>query len=37
MLKAIELPIMSNELSVKESGASYRQKIVARDNHGQSI
>ena len=36
-LKTLELQILSNDLNLKESGASYRQKIVFRDNHGQDI
>ena len=34
---ALELPKMSNKLSLKKSGTSYYQKRVYRDNHLQNI
>ena len=37
MLKALELPKMWNESSFKGAGASWKQNIVSRDNHGQNI
>ena len=35
--KALELPKMSNNLSLKKSGTSYYQKRISSDNHLQNI
>ena len=37
MLNALELPKLTNELNLKGSGASQKQRTVSRDNHGEDI
>ena len=37
MLKALQLPKLTNKSTLKGSGASEKQKIVSIDNHEQNI
>ena len=37
VLKALELPKLSNKSSLEGPAASYKQKAVSRDNHKQKV